>query len=67
VIWHSFTPDNQFLVSIFEGKREANVWNNYIGRLTSTRSDEALLFEPEIRHLQEDYRKELLTEPVEQL
>jgi len=35
------------------------VWNNYIGRLTSTRGEEALSFEPEIRHMEEDYRKEL--------
>jgi WD40 repeat protein len=37
MIWHCFTPDNQFMVSIFRGKREANVWNNYLGRITSSR------------------------------
>ena len=44
MIWHSFTPDNQFMVSIFSNKREANVWNNYLGRIMSSRREETLLF-----------------------
>ena len=42
ITWHCFTPDNQFMLSVFEGQREANVWNNYIGRISSNRSEEYL-------------------------
>ena len=67
MIWHCFTPDNQFMVSIFSNKREANVWNNYLGRITSSRNEEALLFQPEIKHIHEDYRRELLKAEPKQL
>jgi len=34
----NFTPDNGYLLSIFEGAKEINIWHNYIGKITSTQS-----------------------------
>lgn len=33
-----FTPDNGYLLSVFEGTKEINIWNNYIGKIVSSQS-----------------------------
>jgi hypothetical protein len=57
ILWHCFTPDNQFMVSVTRGRKEANVWNNYIGKVSSSRTKELIAFTPQIRIFEEDYRK----------
>lgn len=37
IISMQFTEDNQFFLSVFENEREINIWNNYIGKLSSNR------------------------------
>jgi WD40 repeat protein len=37
MVAHRFTPDNQFLLSLFKNSQELSIWNNYIGKLSSTR------------------------------
>jgi len=32
-----FTEDNQFFLSVFENEREINIWNNYVGKISSNR------------------------------
>jgi hypothetical protein len=59
MIWHCFTTDNQFMVSINKDHTEASVWINYIGRVTSSRGDEELPFTPKVREMFGSYRKEL--------
>ena len=59
MVWHCFTPDNQFMVSVGKGETEASVWINYIGRVTSSRCDEELPFTPTVREMFGSYRKEL--------
>ena len=49
VIAHCFTPDNQFMLSLFKGQTELNVWNNYLGKVSSTRQQELLVFNPDVR------------------
>ena len=39
---HCFTPDNQFMLSIFKGGKEVNIWNNYLGKLSSSRERDVL-------------------------
>lgn len=51
LLFHSFTPDNQFMVSIYEGQKEVNVWNNYLGKISSSRKEELLEFKPEVRSI----------------
>ena len=45
------------MLSVFRGGKEVNIWNNYLGRLSSSREEEALDFVPEVREVGEDYRK----------
>lgn len=51
MIFHSFTPDNQFMLSIYKSEREVNVWNNYIGKISSNRVEEKLEFVPQVREV----------------
>ena len=37
MVAHCFTPDNQFMLSIFREEQEVCVWNNYLGKLSSNR------------------------------
>jgi len=51
-----FTEDNQFFLSVFENEREINIWNNYVGKISSNRESEALNFNVVINHCEEDFR-----------
>jgi TRAP-type C4-dicarboxylate transport system permease small subunit len=55
----SFTEDNQFFLSVFENEREINIWNNYLGKISSSREKEALKFDVVINRCEEDFRKVL--------
>jgi WD40 repeat protein len=57
IIWLCFTPDNQFMVSVFEKSRESNIWNNYIGKISSNRNIEKIAFTPEIKTIDANYRR----------
>jgi WD40 repeat protein len=46
LIWHTFTPDNQFLLSAHNNSTQADVWNNYIGKISTSRDREAIAFHP---------------------
>ncbi len=51
-----FTEDNQFFLSVFEDEREINIWNNYVGKISSNRYIENLNFNVVINHCEEDFR-----------
>lgn len=56
----SFTEDNQFFLSVFKDSMEVNIWNNYIGKISSNRdSDELLQFTAKINYDVSDFREEL--------
>ena len=59
MVAHCFTPDNQFMLSLYRNSREVCVWNNYLSKISSSRAQEELLFKPTIREVSEDYRQEL--------
>ena len=53
----TFTPDGGYLLSVFQGRKEINIWNNYIGKITTNQVDEENLhFFTKLRWLETDYR-----------
>lgn len=42
IIEMGFTPDNCYFMSVFEGGKEINIWNSYIGKITSSQEESSL-------------------------
>ncbi len=57
----SFTPDNGYFMSVFEGAKEINIWNNYIGKITTSQDEtEVYKFETTLNYFTSDYREKLI-------
>lgn len=53
----AFTPDGGYFLSVFNMKKEINIWNNYIGKITTNQVDEERSnFHTSLRWLEPDYR-----------
>ena len=61
-----FTPDNNYFLSVFQGQKQVNIWQSYIGKITTNRNTEIISqFRTEIKKMEIDYRITLSTERQE--
>jgi hypothetical protein len=48
-------------MSVFEGAKEINIWNNYIGKITTSQDEtEVYKFETTLNYFTSDYREKLI-------
>ena len=61
-----FTPDNNYFLCVFQGQKQVNIWQSYIGKITTNRNTEIISqFRTEIKKMEIDYRITLSTERQE--